>query len=142
MTDEKPKITFLGDLIGNDGRTIREANLAQPYELSVGDIVEIEIDHDWPGIIAADNIKVKLQGRCRLYIVAQLRDCDGSPLYMMADIPVAYPLDTLPLAPPRQLYKSIATLVESGHGERDVIKTGQHRTLYATIADYLDSNEE
>jgi hypothetical protein len=53
-----------------EGRTYREVNLAKSHAIPVGALVEFLSYDRYAGV--------------RLYVVAHLRDCDGTPLYAMS----------------------------------------------------------
>ena len=60
--EDKPKIIFFGDIVEENGKTIKENNLAREHKYPIGSLVELENGE-------------------RLFVMAYTRDCDGSPLY-------------------------------------------------------------
>jgi hypothetical protein len=137
MTEEaKPAIVLFGDLVEKNGKTIRENNSEKQHECALGDVVEIDFSLHYPRD-QEFGVEVNLEGMCRLYIVAHQRDCDGTPLYMLSDIPVLYPKETPLWSHQRLLYRSMAHVVEHGYGEGSIKKTGKHAELYPSISAWL-----
>lgn len=129
------EIITMGDIVEENGKTIRENNLAKQHALKLGDVVEVDIKlsdrHGHP-------TKVDLRGRCHLYVVAHMRDCDGTPLYMVSDLPVVYPLHTENLfSKERLLYRMLAVVVEHGYSEESLKATGLHNDLCLNLRDYV-----
>jgi len=60
--EDKPKIIFFGDIVEENGKTIKENNLAREHKYPIGSLVELENGE-------------------RLFVMAYTRDCDGNPLY-------------------------------------------------------------
>jgi hypothetical protein len=81
MSDD-PVVICLHDLPNDPnnpgGLTIREANLARQHKYPVGTLVEVKYDR-WYGDGACAKV------HARLWVVDYHRDCDGSPLYILAD---------------------------------------------------------
>jgi len=68
---------FVHDLIEDNGRTVRENNLAKPHTIPLGTLVEVKFD-EWFG----DGCCWKVHAR--LFVVRHDRDCDGTPLYSLS----------------------------------------------------------
>lgn len=64
-----PEIVLYSELVEANGKTIRENNLERTHQLPLGALVEINAP------------EVKDHHGLRLWIVAHMRDCDGTPLY-------------------------------------------------------------
>lgn len=137
--NQKPRVALFGDIVEGNGKTIRENNSDRPHEFELGEIVEVDVDHDWPGSVEGDGILVKLSGRCRLYVVGHMRDCDGTPIYMLSDLPVRFPMESAAFAIERLTYKYLAHTLESGYSGDALTKTGSTRALYPTLRQYIDS---
>lgn len=58
-------IMNLHDFVEENGKTIKENNLEKQHKFLVGDLVEIQ------------------KSGVRMFVVAQTRDCDGTPLYSL-----------------------------------------------------------
>jgi len=110
-----PGVVFVGDLVEQNGKTIRENNLARTHKIPLGTIVEVEME--LYSTSCEERIEVDLRGKCRLYVVGHLRDCDGTPLYAVSDIPVKYPVDARTFSHERMVYDAIAKVIEYGYGE-------------------------
>ena len=71
------KITMVSDTIEENGKTIRENNLERGHAIPNGALVEVD---------SGCNFSSGNQFNCvvRGYVVAQGRDCDGTPLYYLS----------------------------------------------------------
>lgn len=71
---EKVHFLHIHDLTNpKTGNTFKEDNLAKNHKYKVGDLVEIITDEKEPS--KHDGI--------RLYVIGNVRDCDGTPLYRL-----------------------------------------------------------
>lgn len=62
---------FVGDVVENNGLTIKENNLAISHDIPLGTLVEVNSSaSDFDGV--------------RLFVVEHERDCDGEPLYALS----------------------------------------------------------
>jgi hypothetical protein len=68
------KLFFIGDLVEENGKTIRQNNLAKAHGIPVGTLVEVKFD-SWQGY------GMCLKVHARLKVTSHYRDCDGTPLY-------------------------------------------------------------
>jgi hypothetical protein len=123
MSDETPTIVMFSDIVEANGRTIRENNLDIQHKYPLGSIVQVDIDLSHVGI--EEGIEINLKGTCTLFVVGHNRDCDGSPLYILSDIPVEYPLNSPSFSRERLVYRTLAKLVEHGYGEESLKPTGK-----------------
>ena len=65
-------------------------------------------------------------GKLRLYVVAQHRDCDGTPLYALGTKPVGPPEDCKVFSREHLLYRAVAQrLYETGYGADGLKVLGQ-----------------
>lgn len=65
-----------------DGPTIREVNLQKTHKYPIDSVVEAKLNS-----YKGDGISHKVHGR--FYVVSHDRDCDGTPLYSLADVKVS-----------------------------------------------------
>jgi hypothetical protein len=67
-----------GDIVEENGKTIRENNSARQHKYPIGTLVEFEVDesHDYG--------RSSIKGTVRAFVCGHDRDCDGSPLYSMS----------------------------------------------------------
>lgn len=72
-----PEITVFSDIVEENGKTIRENNLEIKHLYPVGTLVEVAFDQYFGGCCG-------MAIKAHLYVIAHSRDCDGSPLYMLA----------------------------------------------------------
>lgn len=76
------KVINLSDLPADsnnpDGPTIREKNLELKHNIPIDSLVEVKYD-SWYGDGAC------IKAHARLWVVGHHRDCDGTPLYILAD---------------------------------------------------------
>ena len=61
------KAIFVGDVVEENGKTVKENNLEKQHTFPVGSLVEVLGPEDSKGL--------------RLFVMRHSRDCDGSPLY-------------------------------------------------------------
>lgn len=62
------KLHYVPDIVESNGKTIRENNMLLQHNITLGTLVEVNIDYsDHHGI--------------RAFVVRYDRDCDGTPLY-------------------------------------------------------------
>ena len=106
------------------------------HKYALGEVVEVDIEISQPRY--EGGTEVSLKGLCRLLVVGHLRDRDMRPLYILADLPVKYPLTGPTFAQDKLLYKYMATLVESGYDEASLRSTGEHVCLKDTMAQWLE----
>jgi len=130
------EVIFMSDPVEPDDVTIEESPPITPHQCSLGAIVDVYLDLNRPG--HEDEIVVRLRGQCRLYVVGHMRDSDGTPLYVLSDIPVVYPTTTSMFDGAKMMYRYLAQMLEFGFGEDSVLPTGQVRKLYDSIDLWLD----
>lgn len=65
---------FVGDIVEENGLSIKENNLTLQHTIPIGTLVEITYDSQY------DEPDEKTCG-LRLFVVNHSRDCDGTPLY-------------------------------------------------------------
>jgi hypothetical protein len=72
IENKTPTLINIADLLNHStGKTFREENLEKQHNISIGSLVEIQVE------------KSDKYFGVRLYIVAHTRDCDGTPLYRL-----------------------------------------------------------
>ena len=67
MTNDAQQVVFVGDIVEENGKTVKENNTARVHQIPLGSLVEITCDGELNGL--------------RLFVVHHSRDCDGEPLY-------------------------------------------------------------
>jgi len=65
------------DIVEENGKTIRDNNLAVVHDIPIGALVEVKFE-EWHGDGCCEKI------HARLWVVRQDRDCDGTPLYSLS----------------------------------------------------------
>lgn len=68
---------FIGDLVQENGKTVKENNLELVHNVPVGSLVEITYESEY------EEPSERVKG-LRLFVVKHSRDCDGSPLYALS----------------------------------------------------------
>ena len=68
------------DIVESNGKTIRENNLSLQHKYPIDTLVEVKYDK-WFGGGACEKV------HARLFVVHHSRDCDGTPLYILASKP-------------------------------------------------------
>jgi hypothetical protein len=71
------KAIFIGDIIEENGKSIKENNLEKKHNIPIGSLVEIKWD-EWHGNGACWKV------HARLWVVSHDRDCDRTPLYSIS----------------------------------------------------------
>lgn len=72
-----PGMFMISDVVEKNGKTIRENNLEKCHTIPVGTLVEVKYE-EWFGDGACEKV------HARLWAEKHSRDCDGTPLYMLA----------------------------------------------------------
>jgi hypothetical protein len=75
------RIMNVADIVEENGKTIRENNLARNHKYKVGDLVEVKLHENY------DDFGACIKFHARLWIVNCGRDCDGTPLYSLSPTP-------------------------------------------------------
>ncbi len=126
------KIMKYSDIVESNGKTIKQNNMAKQHQFNIGDLVEVDIE-----IYSESNGSyVDLKGKCKLFVVVQGRDCDGTPLYTLCDIPVIYP-DAKILSPEHNLYHAVAKVCRHGYSEDNMKLLGKADKMYVDIREYF-----
>lgn len=76
----KPQIMFVGNIVEDNGKTIRQNNEAIAHKFNVGDLVELKCNCSADGHVD----KHKYYCGMRLFVASQSRDCDGSVGYYLS----------------------------------------------------------
>jgi hypothetical protein len=86
------KLVKFSDVIEPNGKTIKENNLEKKHKIPLGTLVEVKYTKQYGN------------GACskrhdRLFVAKHTRDCDGTPLYTLANSPnyLEHPYDSLHL---------------------------------------------
>ncbi len=105
---------MIADLVNPEtGLTWRQENEAKTHKYSVDDLVEVVADPEYPS--ATDGM--------RLYVIGCVRDCDGTPLYVLGS--KGMPLWQEAFVKPKVCYnfnsfsgfpEESLTLIRSSHG--------------------------
>lgn len=103
------------------------------HRFPLGSIVRVNVD-----LSREDKkIKIALEGVCQLYIVGHITDSSGTPLYIVSDLPVAYPIDNKAQSLPCLEYRSFATIVEYFFEEDIQLLDKPSQPLCQTIEEWL-----
>ena len=71
------EFVMVHDMIEENGKTIKENNLALQHLIPIGSLVDVKFD-TWFGDGACWRV------HARLWVISQDRDCDGTPLYTIS----------------------------------------------------------
>jgi hypothetical protein len=77
---DRPILVPFSEIVEENGKTIRENNLERQHAIPLGTLVEVKFDK-WCGNGACKKV------HARLFVVGYNRDCDGTPLYSLAETP-------------------------------------------------------
>lgn len=104
------------------------------HEIPLGSLVEAEVKI-YSGGYKEDRAEVNLKGTCKLYVVGHMRDCDGTPLYILSNIPVECPTmhGANTFSPYWCKYMAVAQVYETGYNA-DNLKVLGHHHLHPDIA--------
>lgn len=136
-----PEMEVVANLVQANGRTARDNNAATQHKYALGAVVDVDVEIWQPGFDRSASTEVSLKGTCRLIVVGHIRDCDMTPLYILSDLAVRYPLEGPAFTQSKMVYKYIATLVESGYGEENLRPTGGQVPLKDTVAQWLGAED-
>jgi len=120
----EPEIVMFSDIVEENGKTIRENRMAITHKYPVGTLVELAWDQYFGGCCG-------MAVKAHLYVIAHSRDCDGSPLYMLApkhpdewkesyNATVEEFLALGIFNPKRLLIKDMLGMFTHGHGEESL----------------------
>jgi hypothetical protein len=101
------------------------------HEIPLGSLVEVEIQIYQPG---QGGSEVNLKGKCKLFVVGLNRDCDGTPLYTLSDLPVLAK-DIKGFSQDYLLYKTFSKVYDHGYSVDSLKPTGEVAPL-CTMAEY------
>lgn len=121
---------MFSDIVEENGKTIRENNLAKTHKYPLGTVVTVH---------TGDGATERSDGRS-YYVVGHGRDCDGTPLYTYSASP--YPPCT---NPQNYTYNELSWYVkfgerrwESCHGEESLRPVpGENTTYYRDFVTYV-----
>lgn len=85
------------------------------HKIPIGALVEVEVQIYSTGTSGSE---VDLKGKCKLVVIGHQRDCDGTPLYGLSNIPVEYP--TGGLTQEALVYNTFAKVRVDGYGEESL----------------------
>ncbi len=123
-------VTWLHDLPGQSGLTIREEKLQTTHGIPLGQLVEVELNDE--------HSPCWLKGRARLIVVGHIRDCDGTPLYALS----AWPIRVSGTSTRENCLMSMHTpYFSQGHAETDLtpVKGEAVEMWHQSIYEYLKS---
>lgn len=121
------------DIVEANGKTIKQNNMDIKHQFNLGDLVEVDVT-----IYSESNgCYVDLKGKCKLFVVLQGRDCDGTPLYCLSDIPVVYPSDSKVFSHEQMAYNTVAKVCEHGYSEDNLKHVGHAKQMYPNIKEYF-----
>jgi len=75
--NDTPRIIMFADIVEENGKTIRENNMAREHKYPIGTLVEVAWDEYFGGCCG-------MAVKAHLHVISHNRDCDGTPLYTLA----------------------------------------------------------
>lgn len=138
MKNNTDNYTYHPDEIKNAKRERRPVLLSRlfrydhlTHQIPLGSLVEVDVKIN-EGFADAE---INLTGTCKIYVVGHMRDCDGTPLYILSDLPVHYPRHNFS----REwfTYKAISHVYLTGYSEESLKPTGKAVTLSKSIAEHF-----
>jgi len=109
-------------------------NTESQHKIPLGAIVKVKLDLSQP--TTEEGIEINLKGDGTLYVIGHATDGTGAPLYVVSDLPIVFPIATVPFNDAQMMHRSLALLVEYFF-EDEIEPTGQQKELYATTKDWL-----
>lgn len=100
------QVIFFGDIVEDNGKTIRENNLEKKHKLKVGDRVRVQVNDDSDSIMT--------------FVCHLGRDCDGTPLYYTCGLAALREIRANPSLFGDIVWR-ISNRVEGGFSEESVI---------------------
>lgn len=76
--DRPVKFVPSSSIVEENGRTVRDNNMAIGHNIPVGTLVEVKYDK-WHGGGSCSKV------HARLWVIWHTRDCDGTPLYTLGE---------------------------------------------------------
>lgn len=110
---EKPVIMMYSQMVEANGKTVRENNMELQHKYPIDTLVEVKYD-TWHGEGACTKI------HARLFVARHIRDCDGTPLYILSDTPTKHWIQ----------HPSEVFFTDHKHPLRDVKKEWIFRGMY------------
>ena len=78
--DKPARLIPISSIVEENGKTVRENNMAIGHKIPIGTLVEVKYDK-WHGNGACSKV------HARLWVIWHTRDCDGTPLYSLGENP-------------------------------------------------------
>lgn len=126
-------IVRFGDVVEKNGKTIRENNFEKKHNIELGTVVQVELNMYSGGLPNELNRHFfEFKTTCRLYVVSHDRDCDGTPLYGLSDLPVKYPEGSR-FSREALAYGALAKFNECGFGEARLLPVGKVDNFYNSL---------
>lgn len=95
------------------------------HKIPLGTLVEVDIKiNEEERVSATLKSEVCLTGRCKLFVVQQFRDCDGTPLYGLSLANVSPPEGSDMQA--KMLYETFTRFYKHGYNEESLKPIGFH----------------
>ena len=136
VTEDGREIYVLSDMPVEGGKTLREANMEKPHELQLGDLVEVEVNlrHRAYGDSGEEGVRVDLSGTCVLVVNFLGRDCDGTPLYGISDVPVHRPRA---FSPEWLKLNAISKFNDFGYSIEALKPVGRRVRMYDSVGEFM-----
>ena len=126
------KAIKFSDIVDENEKTIGENNMDIQHKYPIGTkiLVDVDMTNSWGASI---------KGMFTLFVVNHKRDCDGTPLYSLSDIPVPMPGDENVT----HLYRSWTSFLIHGYGEEslkpiDYEMVGRYDSFESFIKQFMD----
>jgi hypothetical protein len=123
-------IQMVSDIIESNGKTIRENNLEREHQIPIGALVELDS--------ASEFSDTEFNRVVRGYVVAQGRDCDGTPLYYLSMDPQDLLDAQIEMDCRHELYRLSEECGRGSEAERDYqmfLRWTSNRRFYGGFSD-------
>lgn len=136
--DNEKTFVFVHDIVEANGKTIKENNMEKGHTIPLGALVEVENLRISTGYEEEGQPLLTMKGWGRLYVTRHGRDCDGTPLYGLCDLPVPYPERSL--SKEWTQVKAFSHFMDFGYSEESLKPTGHVKKLMS-LHDYFFGDE-
>lgn len=113
-------------IIEENGKTIKENNREIKHRYPLGAIVTVQFDQTSG---QHESARIGYSGTATLYVVRHGRDCDGTPLYTLADEPIA-PDD-------ERRWERFTDFALRNYGEEALTPTGYYAKRFYTLDEWI-----
>lgn len=121
-----------GDIVEENGKTIRQNNREIDHAIPLGSIVTVDFDHTCR---SRNGVSIGYSGKATLYVVSHGRDCDGTPLYTLSSEPIAYPGQ---VGEEYARWRMFVDFHLHNYSEESLTPTGKQADRFYTVQEFIN----